>query len=99
MLLRGVNLGPRNRVGMTELRAQLHADGFEQVSTYLQSGNVVLTNDASASKLAAHFRGLLRERFKLDVEVVVRTRRRPRNCAASSVGDASFVSNTLPLCR
>jgi uncharacterized protein (DUF1697 family) len=74
VLLRGVNLGPRNRVGMPELRAQLHADGFEQVSTYLQSGNVVLTNDASASKLAAHFRGLLRERFKLDVEVVVRTR-------------------------
>ena len=74
MLLRGVNLGPRNRVGMAELRAQLHADGFEQVSTYLQSGNVLLTNDASPTELAAQFRGLLRERFKLDVEVVVRTR-------------------------
>jgi uncharacterized protein (DUF1697 family) len=42
VLLRGINLGPRDRVAMPKLREQLQAAGFEQVSTYLQSGNVVV---------------------------------------------------------
>src|SRR5436189_30724 len=45
VLLRGINLGSRNRVSMPELRAVLTDAGFEDVRTYLQSGNVALTSD------------------------------------------------------
>jgi uncharacterized protein (DUF1697 family) len=74
VLLRGVNLGPRNRVAMPELREALEDAGFEDVKTYLQSGNVVLSSKASAKRVARECERLLAERFGLDVKVMVRTR-------------------------
>jgi uncharacterized protein (DUF1697 family) len=43
-LLRAVNVGGRNKVPMAQLRDVLSADGFADVRTYVQSGNVVLTS-------------------------------------------------------
>jgi uncharacterized protein (DUF1697 family) len=74
VLLRGVNLGSRNRVAMPSLREELAAAGFEHVSTYLQSGNVVLSSAAPEQRLAGRVKRLLAERFELDVAVIVRTR-------------------------
>ncbi|MET0260312.1 MAG: DUF1697 domain-containing protein, partial [Gaiellaceae bacterium] len=45
-LLRGINLGPRNRVAMPALREALEEAGFDDVKTYVQSGNVVLGSRA-----------------------------------------------------
>jgi uncharacterized protein (DUF1697 family) len=73
-LLRGINLGPRNRVAMSALKDALQANGFTAVRTYLQSGNVVLSSELSESKLAEQVKGVVRERFEIDVEVLVRTR-------------------------
>jgi uncharacterized protein (DUF1697 family) len=42
-LLRGINLGGRNRVAMADLRALVGELGHEDVSTYIQSGNVLFT--------------------------------------------------------
>lgn len=42
ILLRGVNVGGNNKLPMKELRSALEADGFEEVRTYIQSGNIVL---------------------------------------------------------
>lgn len=41
-LLRGINVGGKNRIRMPELRASLERAGFSDVSTYIQSGNVLL---------------------------------------------------------
>ena len=70
LLLRGINLGSTNRVAMPELRAALEQDGFDNVRTYVQSGNVVLDGDASPDRI----RELIAERFALDIAVVTRTR-------------------------
>jgi uncharacterized protein (DUF1697 family) len=74
VLLRGVNLADRNRVSMPELRAALAREGFEDVTTYVQSGNVVLTSRKAATRVGREVKRLLAERFGLDVDVVVRTR-------------------------
>src|SRR3954451_1032880 len=50
--LRGVNLGPSRRVSMPELRELLARAGFENVQTYVQSGNVVLTSTLTPDSLA-----------------------------------------------
>ena len=50
VLLRGVNLAGRNRVAMPQLREALEESGFEDVSTYVQSGNVVLSSTAAAKR-------------------------------------------------
>jgi uncharacterized protein (DUF1697 family) len=74
VLLRGVNIGPRNRVSMPELRTALADAGFEDVQTYVQSGNVVLSSTLKPEQLARKIHTLIRERFGVDVGVVVRTR-------------------------
>jgi uncharacterized protein (DUF1697 family) len=73
-LLRGINLGPRNRIAMAELRALLADAGFDEVRTYLQSGNVVLESDASPEQVACECERQIADHFGLDIRVVVRTR-------------------------
>jgi uncharacterized protein (DUF1697 family) len=73
-LLRGINIGSSNRIAMAELRELLTGAGFEDVRTYLQSGNVVLSSTARADALAERCEALVAERFGLDIRVVVRTR-------------------------
>ena len=74
MLLRGINLGARNRVSMPELRELLAGAGFEDVRTYLQSGNVVLSSDLTEKGLARKIKRVLADGLGLELEVVVRTR-------------------------
>jgi uncharacterized protein (DUF1697 family) len=71
-MLRGINLGPNRRVPMAELRALLTESGFEEVRTYVQSGNVVLRSALTPTKLEARARELISERFGFDVPVLAR---------------------------
>jgi hypothetical protein len=73
-LLRGINLGSTNRISMPELRAALEEAGFEGVRTHLQSGNVVLDSGAKPEGVVRKCRQVIKERFGLDIPVVVRTR-------------------------
>jgi uncharacterized protein (DUF1697 family) len=74
VLLRGVNVGGRNKVAMPALRDALQAAGLESVVTYVQSGNVVLDSALKADALARVCEEVIADEFKLHVGVVVRTR-------------------------
>jgi uncharacterized protein (DUF1697 family) len=74
VLLRGINLGPRNRIAMPALREELGAAGFEDVKTYVQSGNIVLASRSSLKRVARDAEKVIADRFGLDINVVVRTR-------------------------
>jgi uncharacterized protein (DUF1697 family) len=61
-LLRGINVGGRNKVAMADLRDVVAGLGHTDVSTYIQSGNVLFTadpGDAGTSALAAAITGTL----------------------------------------
>jgi len=73
LLLRGINLGSRNRIAMKDLRAALAADGLSDVRTYLQSGNVVCDSDAAPAQLAEQGRRVISSAFGLDIPVIVRS--------------------------
>lgn len=73
LLLRGINVGQR-RVSMPDLRALLTHAGYRDVSTYMQSGNVVLSSRASPRKLERETEKLMSERFGFEIPVIVRTR-------------------------
>lgn len=45
-LLRGINVGGKNKVVMSELREQIAAEGFTNVRTYINSGNLLFEADA-----------------------------------------------------
>ena len=74
VLLRGINVGSRNRIAMAKLREALADAGFEDARTYLQSGNVVLSSDASPDAVARKCKRQIKEAFGLEIDVVVRTR-------------------------
>ncbi len=74
VLLRGINLGPRNRVAMPDLARALEDAGFDDVRTYLQSGNVVLSSAASPEQVGRECEAQIERRLGLQIDVVVRTR-------------------------
>jgi len=74
VLLRGINIGPRNRISMAELREALEDAGFTNVKTHLQSGNVVLESTSKPDGVRRKVEKLIDERFGLKIPVVVRSR-------------------------
>ena len=72
-LLRGINLGARNKLAMADLRALVEAVGAEDVETYVQSGNVVFETAAAAGGLELELADAIRQAHGLDVAVLVRS--------------------------
>ncbi len=69
VLLRGINVGGRNKVAMPALRDHL-GEHFGAVRSYIQSGNVLLESDRSAAQVAAHIEQSLPTAFALDSALV-----------------------------
>jgi uncharacterized protein (DUF1697 family) len=74
VLLRGINIGARNRIAMPELRQALEEAGFENVRTYVQSGNIVLSSKSKPPATARKVERVIHDTFGLEIPVVVRTR-------------------------
>ena len=47
-LLRGINVGGKNLIPMPALKAAFEEHGFDDVRTYIQSGNVVFSTPTSS---------------------------------------------------
>jgi uncharacterized protein (DUF1697 family) len=73
-LLRGINIGPRQRVGMPELRELMESLGHRDVETLVQSGNVVFTSRAAPATLEKKLEQAIEQELGVDPKVVVRTR-------------------------
>ena len=70
VLLRGINVGGKNKVPMAGLKKCLEELGFTNVSTYIASGNVILESDKPADEIKAQLEEALPESFKLDDELI-----------------------------
>jgi len=74
-LLRGINVGGRNKVPMADLRELVTSLGHTNVSTYIQTGNVLFdAAGAGTAKLAAGLEAAVEDRFGIWASVVVLTR-------------------------
>ena len=72
-LLRGINVGGRNKIAMSDLRSTFEADGYESVRTYIQSGNVLFESSAPPDALEGDLEAMLERRFGFALVVVVRS--------------------------
>jgi uncharacterized protein (DUF1697 family) len=70
VLLRGINVGGKNKVPMAALRELLESHGNTKVSTYIASGNVILTSDQSAAAIKRELEEALPKTFRLDSEAI-----------------------------
>jgi uncharacterized protein (DUF1697 family) len=73
-LLRGINVGGNNLIRMAALKACFEEHGFDDVSTYIQSGNVVFGADRSRpAELTERIERMLATTFDYDASVVLRS--------------------------
>jgi len=70
VLIRGINVGGKNKVPMADLKECMEKLGFSNVSTYIASGNVILESDEGAAEIRTRIEAALPERFKLDDEFI-----------------------------
>jgi uncharacterized protein (DUF1697 family) len=73
-LLRGINVGGKNKIPMAGLRDVFESLGHEDVATYIQSGNVVFTSTVKPAQAATDIAAGIKSTFGLDISVIVRTR-------------------------
>jgi uncharacterized protein (DUF1697 family) len=73
-LLRGINLGAKKRVSMPDLRALFTSLGADDVTTYVQSGNVVFKSAEGSEKLVGVIERRIRRELGLTVKVLLRTK-------------------------
>ena len=73
-LLRGVNVGGNNMISMSALKESFTALGFAQVTTYINSGNIVFkSKETDARKLEQKIEAMLAKEYDLGSRVVIRS--------------------------
>jgi uncharacterized protein (DUF1697 family) len=78
-LLRGINVGGKNLIKMPALKACFEANAFEDVATYIQSGNVLFASpETRGAQLTRRIEAMLAETFGYQATVVVRNRKQMR---------------------
>src|ERR671912_425296 len=72
-LLRGINVGGATMMKMSDLKAEFEGLGFENVRTYINSGNIAFDAKKSAeSKLIDRIESAIEKRFGRNVPLMVR---------------------------
>jgi uncharacterized protein (DUF1697 family) len=75
-LLRGINVGGKNKVAMVDLRSLLIGLGFDNVRTHLNSGNAIFTSDGTdKAALAGRIEAAITNELGLEIRTLVRSSR------------------------
>ena len=67
LLLRGVNVGGKNKVLMSELKELLIGEGFSDVDSYINSGNLFFTNDESVEAIVLKVEQVLEKNYEFSI--------------------------------
>ncbi|WP_319589472.1 DUF1697 domain-containing protein [uncultured Draconibacterium sp.] len=97
-ILRGINVGGKNKIKMDALKSSLSILGFEQVQTYIQSGNVVFRfQETSLEDLAKLINKQIQKEFGFDVPVLVLCAEQLANIVSNNpfVGNENKVAQFL----
>ena len=70
VLLRGINVGGKNKLPMAELTSLLEELQFKNVKTFIQSGNVLLQSKLDAKAVTEKIETALPKKFKLDSSII-----------------------------
>ena len=67
LLLRGINVGGKNKVSMSELKEQLLSIGFEDVSSYINSGNLFFSSFENHETCISKIKNLLETNYDFSI--------------------------------
>lgn len=74
-LLRGINVGTERRVDMRKLKAVFESLGYGNVSTYINSGNVIFYSDEKAAAIRPNIESAFKKAFKFSVPMLIKSAR------------------------
>lgn len=83
-LLRGINVGGRNKIPMADLRAVFEDAGHTDVRSYIQSGQVVFASSGAATGLEAALERAVGDRFGLSIPIVLVSHAQLRSVVADA---------------
>jgi len=73
-ILRGINVGRKRKIKMADLRKNLKDLGYENIRTYIQSGNVIFkSHHHSKQELEEQIESMIREEYEFNVPAIVKT--------------------------
>jgi uncharacterized protein (DUF1697 family) len=72
-LLRGINVGGHNKVPMSELRTLCAELGWENIQTYIQSGNLVFAASGKPAALEAALQQAIEKHFGFSISIIIRS--------------------------
>lgn len=74
-ILRGINVGGKNKIKMDALKKSYETIGFQYIRTYIQSGNVIFEfNDTLISTLEELISSQIKKDFGFDIPIIVLTK-------------------------
>lgn len=74
-ILRGINVSGQKKIKMADLKSLYENEGFEDVTTYIQSGNVLFNSEnRNLEEIKSIIESAIRENYKFDVPVDIRTK-------------------------
>jgi uncharacterized protein (DUF1697 family) len=95
-LLRGINVGGATMIKMEELRKTFEALGFENVVSYINSGNLVFdTKKTSESKLVAGIETAVESKFGRAIHIMVREQKDIEHILKNNPFDGQFDSHKM----
>ena len=72
-LLRGINVGGKNKVEMKKLKSIFESLGCINVSTYINSGNVIFESDQIRGRLQANVEKSLKNEYDFEIPLLIKT--------------------------
>ncbi|REE67659.1 uncharacterized protein (DUF1697 family) [Paenibacillus taihuensis] len=98
-LLRGINVGGKNKIKMAELREALEASGIQRVQTYIQSGNILFESEKEEPELCKHIEQVIEASFGLSIRVIIRSAAEMEHIAANRPFTEAQVAKAAASCE
>jgi uncharacterized protein (DUF1697 family) len=96
-LLRGVNVGGKGKVEMSRLKDVFESLGYNNVATYINSGNVIFVPvGGSRQKITKDIEDALKAKFGFSIKVILRTQKELENLVRQTPD--TWVNNRLNKC-
>lgn len=71
-LLRGINVGGKNKISMPELKMIFEENGYQDVVTYINSGNVIFSSrNTDERKIKKNCESAIADKFNLNIVVTI----------------------------
>lgn len=98
VLLRGVMPTGKNKLKMADLREKLTRAGYEDVQSYIQSGNVLLISEKKPAEISVHIHEVIKSELGPDLAIVVKTIDEFKKILSGNPYQADTHNNSVTFC-